>query len=68
MRACFVVLGVVCADLPTVLPGRSLARDALAPKMESPQQGQKAAITHGSFGSYSVSVDDQPGIRMRRVE
>ncbi|MFC4293863.1 hypothetical protein ACFO0A_02195 [Novosphingobium tardum] len=34
----------------------------------SPKIGQKAAITKGAFGSYFVSVNGQPGIKMRRVE
>lgn len=33
-----------------------------------PKAGQKAAVTKGSMGSYYVSVDGQPGIKMRRVE
>lgn len=33
-----------------------------------PKHGQKAVITKGSLGSYYVSVDGQPGIKMRRVE
>ncbi len=33
-----------------------------------PRPGLKAEITKGSFGSYYVSVDGQPGIKMRRVE
>lgn len=34
----------------------------------APRAGQKATITRGSFGSYYVSVDGQPGIKMRRVQ
>ena len=34
----------------------------------SPKVGQKAAITRGAFGSFFVSVNGQPGIKMRRVE
>lgn len=34
----------------------------------SPKTGQKAVVTKGSFGSYFVSVDGQPGVKMRRVQ
>jgi len=33
-----------------------------------PKPGQKAIITKASLGSFYVSVDGQPGIKMRRVE
>jgi hypothetical protein len=34
----------------------------------SPKPGQKVAITKGSLGSYFVSVDGQPAIKMRRIQ
>lgn len=34
----------------------------------SPKVGQKASIIRGAFGSFFVSVNGQPGIKMRRVE
>ena len=34
----------------------------------SPKPGQKVAITKGSLGSFFVSVDGQPAIKMRRIQ
>ncbi len=34
----------------------------------SPRIGQKSVIARGAFGSFFVSVNGQPGIKMRRVE
>lgn len=34
----------------------------------SPKNGQKAIVTKGVLGSYFVSIDGQPAIKMRRVQ
>lgn len=34
----------------------------------SPKPGQKVVITKGSLGSYFVSVDGQPAMKMRRIQ
>ena len=34
----------------------------------SPKPGQKVVITRGALGSYLVSVDGQPAMKMRRIQ
>ena len=34
----------------------------------SPKPGQKVAVTKGSLGSFFVSIDGQPAIKMRRIQ
>ena len=34
----------------------------------SPKKGQEAIVTNGILGSYFVSIDGQPAIKMRRVQ
>lgn len=52
----------------TMSEGGTWEQTDFKPLALSPKPGQKAVITKGSLGSFFVSVDGQPAIKMRRIQ